>query len=166
MDSNSGRKPQAQAPLKDGDDLEALDRLGPYEGDRKDPLTRHAPIADLPAVDRVSGPSMASTRIMPLPPGVEATLELDDAEGAPVKLAKTVTVIGRVASAADFVLPFNEEVSREHAAIVYFAGEFFIEDLSSGNGTFVNEQRVEKVKLRYGDKIRVGSQVLVFRCRA
>jgi len=109
---------------------------------------------------------MASTRMMPLPPGVEASLELDDAQGTPAKLAKTVTVIGRAESGADFVLPFNEEASREHAAILYFAGEFFLEDLRSENGTFVNDQRVEKVRLRYGDKIRIGSQVLVFRSRA
>jgi pSer/pThr/pTyr-binding forkhead associated (FHA) protein len=108
---------------------------------------------------------MASTRIMPLPPGVEASLEVDDA-GEPAKLAKTVTVIGRAESAADFVLPFNEEASREHAAILYFAGQFFLEDLRSENGTFLNDQRVEKARLKYGDRIRIGSQVLVFRSRS
>jgi len=165
--SNRGQKPDGKPLLQEGDDLEALDRFGPYEGDRADPLTRHAlsPPSDAPVAERVSAPGMASTRMMPLPPGVEASLEVDEVEGRPAKLAKTVTVIGRVSSAADFVLPFNEEASREHAAIVYFAGEFFLEDLSSGNGTFVNDVRVEKVRLRYGDRIRIGSQVLVFRSK-
>ncbi|HEY3451364.1 MAG TPA: FHA domain-containing protein, partial [Myxococcales bacterium] len=81
-------------------------------------------------------------------------------------LTKTVTVIGRLPDVADFALPFSEEVSREHAAIVYFAGEFFLEDLASGNGTYVGGERVEKVKLRDGERIRVGSQNLVFRFKS
>ncbi len=152
-------------PLQEGDDLEALEGLGPFEGNAHDPLTRHVAAADAAAAAREEGPAMASTRIMPLPPGVEASLEVDDA-GEPAKLSKTVTVIGRAESAADFVLPFNEEASREHAAILYFAGQFFLEDLRSENGTFLNDQRVEKARLKYGDRIRVGSQVLVFRSRS
>jgi pSer/pThr/pTyr-binding forkhead associated (FHA) protein len=109
---------------------------------------------------------MASTRIMPLPPGVKASLETDEPDGAPVPLTKTVTVIGRLPEVADFALPFSEEVSREHAAVVYFAGEFFLEDLASDNGTFVGEERVEKVKLRDGARIRVGQQWLRFRCKS
>lgn len=155
-------------PLVDGDELEAVDRVGPVDGQgRPDPITRHCPLpAEAKVAERVEAPGMASTRIMPLPPGVKASLEVDEPDGAPVPVTKTVTVIGRLPDVADFALPFSEEVSREHAAIVYFAGEFFLEDLASDNGTFVGEQRVEKVRLHDGERIRIGSQTLVFRCKA
>jgi hypothetical protein len=155
-------------PLMDGDELEAVDRVGPVdEQGSPEPVTRHCPILDdLPVAARVDAPGLASTRIMPLPPGVKASLEVDEPDGAPVTLTKTVTVIGRLPDVADFALPFSEEVSREHAAIVYFAGEFFLEDLASGNGTYVGGERIEKVKLRDGERIRVGSQNLVFRFKS
>jgi len=152
--------------LLEGDDLEALDRVGPCEGEPASPVTRHCPLlADAPLAERVSAPGLASTRIMPLPPGVKASLEVEDEVSSPVALSKTVTVIGRLPEVADFALPFSEEVSREHAAIVYFAGEFFLEDLASGNGTFLGGKRVAKVKLRDGDRFRVGAQTLVFRAK-
>lgn len=152
--------------LQEGDDLEALDRVGPVDGEASDPVTRHNAFpAESPVADRAVAPGMASTRIMPLPPGVRASLEVEEDLESPVALEKTVTVIGRLPDVADFALPFSDEVSREHAAIVYFAGEFFLEDLASDNGTFVGGKRIEKVKLRDGDRIRIGEQVLVFRSR-
>ena len=158
----SPKKPLLQA----GDELEAVDRVGPVEGPPHDPITRHTEIPEeAPMAERVAAPGMASTRIMPLPPGVKASLEVEEDIDSPVTLDKTVTVIGRLPDVADFALPFSDEVSREHAAIVYFAGEFFLEDLASDNGTFVGGKRVEKVRLRDGDRIRVGSQTLVFRLK-
>ncbi|MGC4118363.1 MAG: FHA domain-containing protein [Myxococcales bacterium] len=155
-------------PLVEGDELEAVDRVGPIQGQGSpDPLTRHCPApAELKVAARVEAPGMASTRIMPLPPGVKASLEIDEPGNPPVPVLKTVTVIGRLPDVADFALPFSEEVSREHAAIVYFAGEFFLEDLGSENGTFVGDEKVVKVKLRDGVRIRIGSQTLVFRFKA
>ncbi len=150
----------------EGDDLEALDRLGPFEeGGGRDVRTKRssAPPASLAMVPREEGPTLASTALGPLPPDVDAALEFDDAGGAPCRLAKTVTVIGRVSSGADLVLPWNAEVSREHAAVLFSQGRFFLEDLRLHNGTYVNERRVERVSLRSGDRIRIGSQVLVFR---
>jgi pSer/pThr/pTyr-binding forkhead associated (FHA) protein len=162
--TSSTRKPP-EPPLKEGDDLEAVDRIGPIEGDSREPATRASPLPyDVPSADKVEGPSLASTRVLPLPPVVTASLEFEDASKL-CHLSKTATIIGRIESAADVVLPFSDEVSREHAAILYFAGEFFIEDLQSGNGTFVNGKRIERVRLRYGDRIRIGNQEMIFRVR-
>jgi len=160
--SHKGSMPAA-APAG-ADDLEAIDQLVPFEGAGQERRTRQSlvPLLDAP-LPREQGPTMASTEIGPLPPAVEATLEFDDAGGAPCRLSKTVTVIGRVSSASDLVLPWNEEVSREHAAILYSEGRFFLEDLQSHNGTSVNDARIERVLLRSGDRIRIGAQVLTFR---
>jgi len=55
-------------------------------------------------------------------------------------------------------------VSRRHARIVVTRDEATIEDLGSKNGTFVGERRLEgSLALRDGDRVRLGSQLLVFR---
>ncbi|MEL7367415.1 MAG: SpoIIE family protein phosphatase [Myxococcota bacterium] len=46
-------------------------------------------------------------------------------------------------------------VSRRHARITRAEGRFMVEDLGSGNGTFVNDQAVRKHLLQHGDVIRV-----------
>ncbi len=55
-------------------------------------------------------------------------------------------------------------VSRRHARITVAAGRATIEDLGSKNGTFVGERRLEGPSaLHDGDRVRLGSQLLVFR---
>ena len=56
----------------------------------------------------------------------------------------------------------DDRVSRVHCGIRLSEGEFYLKDLKSRNGTFVNGQRVEDtVKLKPGDRIQVGSTVFV-----
>jgi len=50
-------------------------------------------------------------------------------------------------------------VSRTHALLSFQHGEFFLEDMESVNGTFVNEVQAppkQKVTLKNGDEIRLG----------
>ena len=55
-------------------------------------------------------------------------------------------------------------VSRRHAHVVVANGEAAVEDLGSKNGTQVNGQPVtERVALKDGDQIEVGSVKLTFR---
>jgi pSer/pThr/pTyr-binding forkhead associated (FHA) protein len=55
------------------------------------------------------------------------------------------------------------QVSRTHAQIIYNSLGFWIEDLNSRNGTFVNGMRITgKAPLRNGDTIRLGETTLVF----
>jgi serine phosphatase RsbU (regulator of sigma subunit) len=54
-------------------------------------------------------------------------------------------------------------VSRQHAQIVREGREFFIEDLKSRNGTFVNDKKVEgRLKLGHGDQLRVCDVAFTF----
>ena len=56
----------------------------------------------------------------------------------------------------------DDKVSRVHCGIRLSDGEFYLKDLKSRNGVFVNGQRVEDtVKLKVGDRIQVGSTVFV-----
>ena len=63
--------------------------------------------------------------------------------------------IGREAD-NDIIL-FDPEVSRRHAQITFKGGRYYIEDLGSTNGTFVNQQLVTgSVPLANGDIIDMG----------
>ncbi len=71
-------------------------------------------------------------------------------------------VIGRAASDVDGRLGDDPQLSRSHARMARGAGgALTIEDLGSSNGTFVNGERVEGVRvLRLGDVVRVGTTEL------
>ncbi len=55
----------------------------------------------------------------------------------------------------------DTEMSRRHARIVAREGRFFVEDLGSTNGTFVNGNRVKLQSLNDGDKLQVGTQTIL-----
>lgn len=54
-------------------------------------------------------------------------------------------------------------ISKHHFRIVKDENEYFIEDLNSSNGTYVNGERIIDVKkLTYGDIIKVGNIEFMF----
>ncbi|HYJ08772.1 MAG TPA: GGDEF domain-containing protein [Polyangiaceae bacterium] len=56
----------------------------------------------------------------------------------------------------------TDQVSRKHATIQHILGRYYLVDMRSTNGTFINEQKVERAKLVDGDQIRVGKTVLKY----
>ncbi|MBM4363648.1 MAG: GGDEF domain-containing protein, partial [Deltaproteobacteria bacterium] len=56
----------------------------------------------------------------------------------------------------------SDLVSRKHASIQRFGGQFVIADLGSTNGTYVNDARIRTKELAEGDQIRVGRVVLKY----
>jgi signal transduction histidine kinase len=55
------------------------------------------------------------------------------------------------------------EVSRQHARVTRSQGHFFVEDLGSSNGTFLNRLRLkDRSELRDRDELQVGPFYLVF----
>jgi len=69
-------------------------------------------------------------------------------------------VIGREAS--DGLRILDQGASRRHAEIFKIGEMFFIRDLESKNGTFLNDERVLEELLQVGDKIKIGTTVFVF----
>lgn len=53
-----------------------------------------------------------------------------------------------------------DNVSREHVAVERRDGEYYIVDLGSANGTYLNDERVEIAPLQHGDRVRIGPYVL------
>ncbi len=75
-------------------------------------------------------------------------------------------VVGR-ANAVDLIL-VEGMVSRRHARFALRAGQLFVNDLGSTNGTFVNGQKIgRKQALEEGDRVLIGTSILkVIRSRS
>jgi pSer/pThr/pTyr-binding forkhead associated (FHA) protein len=57
----------------------------------------------------------------------------------------------------------DSAVSGHHARLVKIQSVFFLEDLGSTNGTFVNDQRVDRQQLKDMDVVGIGKHRLIFR---
>ena len=68
--------------------------------------------------------------------------------------------VGRKAD-RDLVIA-DARVSREHAEIVSEEGKFFVVDIGSRHGTFVNGQRVQRHKLQGNDRIEFGVRESIY----
>jgi len=69
----------------------------------------------------------------------------------------------RIGRASGNHLPLGEDsVSRQHAEIQLKDGHFYIYELNSKSGLFVNGARIEEARLRDRDEIQVGSSVMIF----
>lgn len=58
-------------------------------------------------------------------------------------------------------------VSNEHARVIGEAGAdgqkiYFLEDLGSTNGSFINEKKVKKQQLHHKDNLRIGWNIFTF----
>jgi serine phosphatase RsbU (regulator of sigma subunit)/pSer/pThr/pTyr-binding forkhead associated (FHA) protein len=82
-------------------------------------------------------------------------------QGKIYSLERDTMVLGRHPN-CDIVLEVGA-VSREHARVVKVDENFFLEDLKSRNGTFLNNEQLEgRRKLNEKDQIRICDLVLVF----
>lgn len=92
-----------------------------------------------------------------------AYLELENGRerGTRFELNGEQSIIGR---SGDCDVPLDvAAVSRRHAAILLDRGRYFVEDLDSRNGTFLNEQRVvNRMPLRDGDQLLICGQSFSF----
>jgi putative ABC transport system ATP-binding protein len=77
-----------------------------------------------------------------------------------IRLYKPRSTIGR-ASECEVQLS-STGMSRKHALITREGSAFFIEDLGSTNGIFVNSQKVQRTELKNGDQIVIHHFVLDF----
>ncbi|MGO9204026.1 MAG: FHA domain-containing protein [Limisphaerales bacterium] len=87
---------------------------------------------------------------------------LEKADGLPMRIQGSCS-FGRAAT--NHVVLADERVSRRHAIIhTQREGEFWLLDLGSSNGTYINGRRLGKPsRLRNGDTIQIGAFQAVFR---
>jgi pSer/pThr/pTyr-binding forkhead associated (FHA) protein len=65
--------------------------------------------------------------------------------------------VGREAAMCEIVLE-NPKVSRLHAEVVSIDGKVLLIDRNSSNGTYVNDQKIDKRFLKDGDIIYFGGR--------
>jgi hypothetical protein len=53
-------------------------------------------------------------------------------------------------------------VSRDHAILVRRNDDYYLDDLGSLNGTYVNRSRIESNRLTHGDELQIGKFKLAF----
>lgn len=121
--------------------------------------------------EMTSAPSSSATvqllapTTTPAPRGASrshATLLLQTPSGPhPIQLQSTMVTLGR-GLGNDVILEDNR-VSRHHAQLRYRQRRFWISDLGSTNGTFVNGAPVNETALNDGDTLSLGGLELVFR---
>jgi phosphoserine phosphatase RsbU/P len=73
-----------------------------------------------------------------------------------IVLNRTPFTVGRKVD-KDLVIA-DPRVSRDHAQIMQDGQEFFIEDLGSKHGTFLNGERIQRQKLERGDRLEFGAR--------
>ncbi len=81
-------------------------------------------------------------------------------KGKSFEVGETPVVIGR--ETPEGVRILDQGASRKHAEIFKIGEMYFIRDLESKNGTFVNDERIAEELLQVGDKIKIGSTLFAF----
>ncbi len=76
------------------------------------------------------------------------------------ELGKEQVTIGRTED--NTLVLAGEGVSRQHAAIEYQDGEYYIVDMGSQNGVFLNSEKVLRSQLKYWDEIQIHNFVIKF----
>ena len=82
-------------------------------------------------------------------------------KGATFLLGKRRNTIGR--DGANVIVLGDEQISNKHAVVAYEAGNFWVEDVHSKNGVFVNGTRIRnRAPLYHHSVIEIGSTILRF----
>jgi pSer/pThr/pTyr-binding forkhead associated (FHA) protein len=87
-------------------------------------------------------------------------VSIDEVVIKEVQLTKDKTTLGR-RPYNDIVID-NLAVSGEHAVLQMTAGEVYLEDLNSTNGSYLNGKAVKKQQLQNGDTIEIGKYKIKF----
>jgi pSer/pThr/pTyr-binding forkhead associated (FHA) protein len=151
LDSSAGFS--HETPLE----TQKLEQLPDTQSEGDDPMwdmgseTRVMAMPDAGKIETTVNKQMA--RLQPLPPGVSAEIDFGERR---FTLKKSLTIIGRVKEVADVAFTEDDQMSRHHAAVGYADGDFFIEDLESTNGTFMDGRRIKRAPLKPGIEVTVG----------
>lgn len=127
-------------------------------------LDYHGPAEELTLSTKTYPPSKTkelttSTRTI-VTPNVSFKILKGQDSGKVFQLQKAHIIVGR----GDVDVPILDlDASRSHALIeILGANIFYIKDLGSTNGTFLNDQKIAHCKMKSGDKIQVGETILEF----
>jgi FHA domain len=84
----------------------------------------------------------------------------EPAQGSSIGL-DAITTLGRDVNNA--IVVDDQFASAQHAVLTFRGRTWYVEDLKSTNGTFVNDKRVSRHTLADGDEVQIGETVMQFR---
>ncbi len=136
------------------------------------PLAPSRPLASNPSLQYAtihSAPTVALNPVteseavaQPSPPPLAClTVISGPDQGHRFEIFRDEIIIGRHPTQADILLS-DPTVSALHARLRRSGGTFWVMDLGSTNGTFVNNHRVQDQPLAEGDLVRFGASILQF----
>jgi len=147
----------------DSDESETLARFPSIPPPTKRDVNAGVPPSEPPPEDEFTQTSQTAIKIAPTGEAKAPMLtQLTGLTAGEVRMIQErEIVIGRAPECKIRLL--DQGISRKHAKLVgVVGGPYMIEDLKSTNGTFVDGKRVMKMKLRGGERIQLGPDV-VFR---
>ncbi len=83
-----------------------------------------------------------------------------------ILINKSVFRVGKESKYADYVVRDNDKVSRSHADIITRGNRYFIMDLNSTNGTYINGRQIparQEVEIFNGDCLKLANEEFEFR---
>src|SRR5919204_2810233 len=80
---------------------------------------------------------------------------MENGEERTLPISRTPFTIGRKTD-RDLIIS-DPRVSREHAQLVLDGNDFYLVDLGSKHGTFVNGERIDRCKLKRNDRLDFGA---------
>lgn len=92
-------------------------------------------------------------------------VSMDAGVSMTVQINKSECVIGKNPNAVDVVISFNKMISRVHCKISTQKNVFYLTDLDSANGTYVNQRKLvpnQPVPIKNGDLIRLANSDFKF----
>lgn len=114
-------------------------------------LARFLPLAFTIAVLLIASGMLPRVLQSPMPTRL---VPIGLARGLTVKLAGHSMLVGRLPCCpVEIPLP---TISSHHCRLARLGSRWYVEDLDSRNGTFVNGKRIRRKRLHVGDKISVG----------
>ncbi len=118
------------------------------------------PVSAIPSSNAVNSreaapPPPSSTSPPPPPPFLARS------DGAELPLEADVLNIGR--GPDNHIVVNDRRVSRRHAVLKREGTNYVLEDLGTPNGTFVNDQRIQRQVLASSDVIRLGNTMFTYR---
>lgn len=168
---------------------ESLAEAGVWDGawlvirtDGASPSASPTPVASIPPASLTSFPAYS---VPPVSGGNDQT-EVIDESGMTMGFDQQVTAvlkvwrgeqpeiipinkpefyIGRNPNTVDYCEAANRNIGRVHAKIVFVNGVYYVVDMESKNGTFLNGERLlsnRPYPLKFGDKVRLANVEYIF----
>ena len=116
-------------------------------------------MSESPGAAHLSPRVLHRSRAGELPAGFVPIRLVLAAQGAVLELDRPEVVVGRH-SDCDLQLPLAD-VSRRHCRFCFRDGHWFVEDVQSLNGVYVNNQKVLQKEIHLNDCVRIGGYTFV-----